>query len=829
MVISPLTIRCVCLVCLTDLLGVPAFAQVVRESTVQFNRDIRPILSDKCFACHGPDPTHREADLRLDTEDGASADLGGYQAIAPGKPEESELITRITSQDADLRMPPADSGKQLAAAEIETLTRWIAEGAKYQQHWSLVPPSRPVVPQVRAGDWPRNDVDRFVLARIEAAGLKPSPPADPVTLVRRLYFDLVGLPPTPQQAQTLVQDDRPEAYERLVDDLLASDHYGERMAIYWLDLVRYADSVGYHGDQEHAITPYRDYVIYAFNENMPFDRFTTEQLAGDLLPEATVDQKIASGYLRVLQTSHEGGVQVGEYLHKYDADRIRSLGGTWMGATLGCTECHDHKYDPYTQKEFYQLVAFFADVDDSKTFRGSNTSPTRRDPEMEVLSPLDRQQIERMEAEIERLRRQIAQPENDRHAAEANVGRALLPVSPSATGKSARPTDATTVDAESLSHRLKELQAAVEARRQELRRTMVTESVEPREIHLLPRGDWLDNSGPVVEPDVPACLPPLNVDGRRPTRMDLARWLTSPEHPQTARVFVNRLWYLFFGSGLARSLDDVGSQGQLPTHPELLDWLAVEFIESGWDVKHMVKLLAMSSTYRQASLVTDSLRQQDPENRLFARQSRWRLPAEMIRDNALAVSGLLVDRLGGESSRPYQPQGYYAHLNFPTRTYQADKDDSQYRRGVYVHWQRQFLHPMLRAFDAPSREECTAQRTISNTPSAALTLLNDPTFVEAARVLAARMVIEGGQTDEDRIRWAWQRVLTRTPQPKEIDVLRQLLEQNRTVYRADGAAAASLIHTGLAPVPEDIEAAELAAWTAVSRALLNLNETITRN
>lgn len=774
-------------------------------STVEFNRDIRPILSDKCFACHGPDAKHREADLRFDTQEGAQVDLGGYRAIVPGQPKESALIERVTSADESLRMPPVDTGKTLSDDEVELLRRWIQQGAKFQSHWSLIPATRPEVPEVENREWPVNDVDRFILRRLESAGLQPSADADRITLARRLYFDLTGLPPTPEQIDRFVDSTSARAYEELVDQLLASRHYGERMAMYWLDLVRYADSVGYHGDQEHAITPYRDYVIKAFNDNMPFDQFTVEQLAGDLLPNATVDQKIASGYNRVLQTSHEGGVQVQEYLKKYDADRVRNVSVVWMGATMGCAECHDHKFDPYTQKDFYSLAAFFADVDDMKTFRGSNTSPTKRDPEMVVLSPIDRQRIAS-------LRQQLQAIQDDG-------------VDDSADDSADDGAD----DGADEAKRIEALRDEIELLEAQTRRTMVTVATEPRTIRILNRGDWMDESGEIVEPAVPEALPPLDIEGRRATRLDLARWLTSPNHPQTSRVFVNRLWYLYFGNGLSGTLDDAGSQGSWPTHPALLDYLAVEFVESGWDIKHLVKLLVMSRTYRQSSLASPQLRAADPGNRLYARQSRWRLPAEMIRDNALTVSGLLIDQIGGPSAKPYQPTGYYAHLNFPRRVYTAHMDENQYRRGVYVHWQRMFLHPMLRAFDAPSREECTAQRSISNTPLAALTLMNDPTFVEAARVLAANILSHGGTTDTSRITWAWRRVLSRHPSDAEVAVVAKLLQQNRETYRSNPAGADALLNVGLAENPDHLDKPELAAWAAVARAILNLNETITRN
>ena len=728
---------------------------VAGAGEVRFNRDIRPILSDKCFKCHGPDANHRKADLRLDTLEGALADLGDYAAVVPGAPGKSELIARITTGDEDDVMPPPDTGKTLSDDEKKLFRDWIAQGGEYEAHWAYIPPKRPPMPTVSARAWPSGAIDRFILARIESANLSPSPQADAATLARRLHFDLTGLPPSPRLAKRLASDTSPEAYARVVDELLASPRFGERLATYWLDLVRYADTVGYHGDQDHAITPYRDWVIKAFNDNLPFDQFTAEQLAGDLLPNATMNQKIASGYNRLLQTSHEGGVQKKEYLAKYSADRVRNVSNAWLGATMGCSECHDHKYDPFTQKDFYSLAAFFADVNDDKTFSGTNTLPTKREPELQVVSPLD-----------------VAQAK--------------------------------------------------------LTRTMVTGRIKPRTIRVLPRGNWMDDSGEIVEPAVPHFLPVLkNVN--RANRLHLAEWLTSADNPLTARVFVNRLWYLLFGSGLSSTLDDTGSQGEWPTHPGLLDWLAVEFVESGWDVKHIVRLIVTSSAYRQSSLVSPQLREHDPVNRLFMRQGRFRLQAETIRDNALAVGGLLNDQMGGKVAKPYQPAGYYSPMNFPKRKYSADMNANQYRRGVYVHWQRQFLHPMLRAFDAPTREECTAQRPVSNTPLAALTLMNDPTFVEAAKGFALRILNEAGATDQQRLAWAWQTALGREPSGKELNVARAFLSETRKRYQADAKAADKLLAVGMLKLPVGMAKPETAAWTVLGQALLNLSETITRN
>ena len=762
------------------------------EPKVKYNRDIRPILSDKCFFCHGPDANHREAELRLDEEASAKD-----WVIVPGKINESELIRRISSEDESERMPPKKSGKTLSNEQIELIKRWIAQGAEYQPHWAYVAPKRHPLPEVKDSAWPKSWIDRFLLARLEAEGLRPSPDADAVTLVRRLHFDLTGLPPTPDVVNRYLAKPDETHYEALVDDLLASEHFGERMAVYWLDLVRYADTVGYHGDQDHHISPYRDYVIDAFNDNLPFDRFTREQLAGDLLPGSTIDQKIASGYNRLLQTSHEGGVQPKEYLAIYAADRIRNVSNVWMGATVGCAQCHDHKYDPYTAKDFYSMQALFADLDEAKHLtKGSDSIPTKRPPEIKVLTKRERERIAELEGQI-----------------------ADLKARSSGSGENGREQQIATLESE------------IDAIHKDARLTMISVAIEPRTIRILPRGNWLDDSGPIVEAAYPEFLVPTANSETRLTRLDLANWVCDPKAGTgglTARVFVNRLWYLLFGQGISRSLDDFGGQGEPPVHPELLDQLAVEFYENGWDVKRMIKQIVMSRAYRQSSIASEELLAKDPENRLCARQSRYRLPAEFVRDTALKVSGLLDPTIGGASVKPYQPAGYYRHLNFPKRTYQHHQDERQWRRGVYVHWQRQFLHPMLKAFDASSREECIAQRPRSNTPLAALTMLNDPTFVEASRVFAARILEEGGKTDEDRLEFAYKLAVSRKPDARESELLLELLDENRRLYAETPERANELLNVGLADVPE-MNRVELAAWTNVARAILNMSETTTRN
>ena len=775
---------------------VAVFAQPAHGQTqeVDFNRDIRPLLSDKCFHCHGPDNSTREADLRFDKEASAKAQHDGTAAIVPGKPQQSELVARIRSRDPDEMMPPPESGKSLKPAEIERLAQWVAQGAKWSQHWAYEIPRPRSLPAIRKQNWPRNWIDQFVLARIESAGLQPSQDADRITLARRLHFDLTGLPPSAEFVNDFVRDSSDKNFARAIDRLLNSKHFGEKLAMYWLDLVRYADTVGYHGDQDHNISPYRDWVIDAFNSNMPFDEFTRAQLAGDLVPDATLAHKVASGYNRLLQTTHEGGLQPREYRAIYAADRVRNVSNVWMGATVGCAQCHDHKYDPYTAKDFYSLSAFFADVDDEQHFKsGTNSLPTRRAPEVLVFSdPADQAEYDRLQAESARLSKDKSQAK-----------------------------------------RRKKIDQQLKAHRAKGRLSMITAALaSPRETKVLPRGNWLDESGPVVQAAVPEFLPVVKFSGKRATRLDLANWLTDSSSNGvgllTARVFVNRFWYLMFGEGLSRSLDDFGGQGEPPSHPELLDQLAIEFVNSGWDIKHMFRLMALSRAYRQSSVTSDELLARDPLNRLFARQARYRLPAESIRDTALSVSGLLVDEFGGRVVKPYQPAGYYRHLNFPQRKYKHDADARQWRRGVYVHWQRQFLHPMLRALDAPTREECTAKRPRSNTPIAALVMLNDPSFVEAARVFAGRIVSHAAD-DTARLTFTFQTAVTRDPDEAETELLLGLLKAERMRFQSDTAAAKKLLATGQAAQPASDQVVDVAAWTSVARAVLNMSETLSRN
>lgn len=1005
-----------------------AAADAPVPETVQFNRDVRPILSDNCYFCHGFDKDKRKAGLRLDTLEAQRERRDEGTPVVPGKPTESLLLQRILSKDPDEVMPPSDHPKRLSARDIAVLNRWIEQGATFEGHWAYLPPKKPAVPTLD-GQQTSNPIDAFILQRLRAEGLSPSPEADRVTLIRRLSFDLTGLPPEPSEVKAFVDDAAPDAYERLVDRLLASPRYGERMAMYWLDLVRYADTIGYHSDNPMNVSPYREWVVHALNENMPFDRFTIEQLAGDLLPTPTTAQKVASGYNRLLQTTEEGGAQAKEYVVKNLTDRVRNYSTVWLGQTVGCAQCHDHKFDPVGIKDFYTMAAFFADVQETPIGRREAgmpvPSPTQEAeireidqaiaaargrmsaplPELAtsqeawetklkagngdvgwtVLRPSDLQSkqkqtltidadgivrasaakknyprtetytlsIEAPAAGTTALRLEVltdddlpgkgpgaspngnfvltevkaerVDPTKDRksgrrdlkfarvtasHSQESfpaaltvdgknDTGWAILPetgkpheailefdaplVVPagerlvvtldfasgfpqhlftrfrlSATTNAAPaglksippPVQKALVVAESDRNpdqraKVAEFYRTIAPELADVRRTigeleqkkadllksvptsLVSTSGNPRVVRVLARGDWQDETGPEVQPAIPEVLGKLPVEGRRATRLDLAHWTIAKDNPLTGRVYVNRAWKMFFGQGLSKVLDDLGLQGEWPTHPELLDWLAVDFAENGWDMKRLNRLLVTSRTYRQSSRSTPALREKDPYNRLYARQSSFRIDAEMVRDNALGVSGLLVEKIGGKSVFPYQPRGYWFALNFPTREWENDTGEGLYRRGLYTHWQRSFLHPSLLAFDAPSREEATCDRARSNIPQQALVLLNDPTYVESARVLAAAVLRQPGD-ELAKLNLAFQKVTSRMPTADELAVFLELLGKHRAEYAADVAAAKQLLAVGSAPVPDDLPPSELAAWTSVARVMLNLSETITR-
>ena len=808
--------RTVC--CFTGILV--AVSVAVRADTVDFEK-VRPILADNCFACHGPDAEARQAGLRLDSFAGATASLesGDGQAIVPGDFERSILWQRVVATSEEERMPPPESNRALSAEEIALLERWIESGARYQEHWAYRPLRRPAVPETNSR-WARNPIDLFVYRRLEREKLEPAPVAAPVTLMRRLSFDLTGLPPTYEAIQRYVTNPEPDAYERQVEALLASPHHGERMAVRWLDLVRYADTVGHHGDLPMSVSPFRDYVIRSFNENVPFDAFTREQLAGDLLAaKNSVDEaeslrlRIASGYNRLAMMS-ANMVDPELNLAKYAAERVRNVSLVWMGATVGCAECHDHKFDPYTAEDFYSLASFFADVKEKGVYDQPDAvarvphTVGNWGPKVSLPTPQEEASLKRIDARIAELDKRVTtleeDPSNDRLKEPA---------------KEAEPSP--------LEARLEELKKERESLVKKIITTHVTVAVEPRTMRILRRGNWADKSGKVVEPAIPHHFGSLETPGRA-TRLDLADWLVAPTNPLTARVTVNRLWHLFFGRGLSPSLGDFGRQGEAPSHPELLDWLAVEFAESGWDVKHLVRLIVTSATYRQSSVSSDAERRRDPYNALLSRQGRYRLEAEFVRDNALSVSGLLVREIGGRSVYPYQPAGYYAHLNFPKRTYPTSQGKDLWRRSLYTHWQRQYLHPSLAAFDAPSREECAVERPRSNTPLASLVLLNDPIYVEAARALAGCILTDGPSDVHGRLVHAYRRALGRDPRKEELEIFLSLEKEYLAQFGEEPAAARDLISVGDFPVPAGLDATELAAWTGLVRVIFNSYEFITR-
>ncbi len=1039
-----------------------ALAAAELKSEVSFNRDIRPIMSDTCFKCHGPDKAARMAGLRLDIREEATRQTAsGVVPVAPGDPGHSAIIDRIFSKTPARLMPPAYAHKELTNTQKETIRRWVSEGAKYEGHWAYQPVARPPVPEVAANPKApvRTPVDAFIQARLAREGLQPSPEADPRTLIRRVSLDLTGLLPSSAEVAEFVKDHSPEAYEMLVDRLLASPHYAEKQTMHWLDVVRYADTCGFHGDNPFPAWPYRDYVLRAFRDNKPFDAFTREQLAGDLIPGAGVEQKVASAFNRLTRTSAEGGLQPKEYLAKYAADRVRTVAAAWLGSTVGCAECHDHKFDPFRARDFYAMKAFFADiketglvpdkgpkawgsllalpseeqkkqldsleqriaevkrqldefaashvearaewekamlaryesgefawkflrpvtasaangakltiyndelVDISTNISGSNVTDRKPGnglvvasgpnpdnesytvtvqpgegvwtalevdvvddetlPGARVSRGADRFVLTEVEAEVadasgpaaklafvmatataqalehpagaaidgdprtgwgiftylepktvlalrfaEKLHTQAGSTltvrlRHDSAYRRATIGRFRLALSsaehswPEAEDNAAKgkglpqdvlkalriaPAERTEAQQKALLDHFLWMSAEAQpliaesaklaAQRDRLDaaipRIVATQAAEPVETRILRRGNFMDDGGEIVEPAIPGFLGSLDTGGRRATRLDLANWIVSAGNPLTARVFVNRTWRQLFGTGISKALDDLGSQGEWPTHPELLDWLAADFME-GWDVKRLIRTIVLSHTYRQASLSNPVLQERDPDNRLLARQSRYRVEAEIVRDMALEISGLLSDKFGGPSVRPYQPDGYLAALNFPKRDYSASRGEDLYRRGVYTHWQRTFLHPEMAAFDAPTREECTVNRTSSNTPLQALVLLNDPAFVEASRVFAQNVVASGGPTLATRLDWAFLRALGRKPTLPERQILSSLYQKSLLRFNAAPARAAELLSAGEAPLPKQIPPAELAAMTTVARAILNLHETITRN
>lgn len=1030
-------------------LVIPIFAaSLASAASVSFNRDIRPIMADTCFRCHGPDKNSRMANLRLDLRDQAlQANRKGEAPIVPGNASASLIIKRIFNENPAMVMPPKQAHKDLTAKQKETIRQWVDEGAVYEGHWAYQPLVRPTVPTGAA-----HPVDAFIRQRLAAAGLPASAEADRRTLIRRVTLDLTGLPPAPADVEAFVADQSPDAYRKLVDRLMASPRYAEKQAMYWLDAVRYADTCGFHGDNAFPAWPYRDYVLRSLRDNKPFDQFTREQIAGDLLPEPTQETLVASAFNRLTRTSAEGGLQPKEYLAKYGADRVRTISSVWLGSTMGCAECHDHKFDPILARDFYAMKAFFADIKetglvpdqgpkawgellmlpsagqksawdslesriaaakaalDAKRqglgaayeewgkklpgevkdwvvqypvaavtkngakltlykeepvlsvfdFGGSVVNETRPangiviasgpNPDnetytltvkpgagtwyslgLEVISDdrlpgarlargSDRLVVTDVELAADGKRVPLVRARSNmtfwdagltpwnaidgnsetgwgaatyrtfrtaflaldtgeplttaagstlvvtvRHDSQyrrAVTGRfrlalAASPYAQPIADRTQNPTipgisaelrkaldtqppsdevrallDSTHPDLAPSWNALSRLESERAILRAQIPQVVSTVAVAPAETRILPRGNFLDDSGLVVDPAIPVFLGKVETGGKRATRLELANWLVSTRNPLTPRTYVNRVWRQMFGTGLSKVLEDLGSQGEWPTHPELLDWLAAEFVQPSfdaeadahpWDMKHIVRTIVMSETYRQSSVPSKDMLEKDPDNRLLARQSRLRVDAETVRDIALAVSGLIAERFGGPSVRPYQPEGYLAALNFPKRDYSESRGEDLYRRGLYAFWQRTFLNPSLAAFDAPTREECTVNRSGSNTPLQSLVLLNDKTFVEAARVFAqSNLGLNGIDT-------AFVRAVGRPAQPAERLVLRNLYTAELARFRAAPAEAKALVSVGEAPGLAGADPVELAASTSVARAILNLHETITRN
>lgn len=825
------------------------------KAEVSYNQDIRPILAENCFYCHGQDPNKRKADLRLDLRE-AAVEFG---AFVPGKPNESELVARLFAHDVDELMPPAKSNRKLSDKQKSLLKQWIAEGAKYEKHWAFTAPVKAPLPEVKNLGWVRNEMDRFVLAKLEGTKLQPAPEADKATLIRRLSLDLVGLPPTPAEVDAFEADTSPEAYEKLVERLLKSEHYGERMALPWLDAARYADSNGFQQDGDTFQWVWRDWVVKALNADMPFSQFSIEQLAGDLLPKATQDQIIATAFNRNHLLNGEGGAIPEEQRFNILFDRVDTTATTWLGLTMACAQCHDHKYDPMTQRDYYSLMSIFNQVsEDGRAGSGGGVKRVAA-PFLEMVTEESKHHIADLEAKRSKVEidGQVKIKKDLAFAAweaavtpETRAGRLDRPLQPNITTLLRIPVDKRTeVQKKELKNNLRgaferdvwpKISASdapskqVEDLKTELTtyknegipRVMVMRDDKPRETFILDRGEYLKPKEKVTGA-TPAFLLPA-AKGSAPNRLGFAQWLFQPDHPLTARVQVNRMWQTLFGIGIVKTVEDLGVQSEVPVHGALLDWLAVEFREHGWSMKHLHRLIVTSATYRQSSKVSRELALNDPENRLLARGARFRMPSMLLRDMALGASGLLDDRIGGAPVYPYQPDQIWETLAITKErdfSYPTSHGRDLYRRSLYTFWRRTVGPANM--FDAANRQVCKVRQNITNTPLHALTTLNDPTWAEAARVLAARSIESASDTDA-RLSFAARRVLGRQPQERDRALLRQAFDKQLAIYQADSKAAAEVISIGSAPKNEKLNPTEHAAFTAVCLLLLNLDETLTR-
>ncbi len=794
---------------------------LAQSPPIDFSRQIRPLLSDHCFQCHGPDAKAREAELRLDERTGALR--AEKPVIVPGQSTESELWKRIVADEADVVMPPPATGRKLTADQKQLLRRWIDEGAVWGTHWAFSAPKVPAQPDVQHAAWPLQAIDAFVLNRLEREGLSPAAETSRKTLLRRVTLDLIGLPPTPEEAAQFQTDESPDAYERSVDRLLASPRFGERMVWDWLDAARYADTNGYQGDPTRSMWYWRDWAIVALNQNMPFDQFTVEQLSGDLLPQPTQSQLLATGFHRNHMINGEGGRIAEESRVDYVQDRVETTGTVWLGLTLNCCRCHDHKFDPVSQREYYQLAAFFNSIDETGAGREagglSNPVLVMSTPEQERRLDELRQAERKATAEFERRKREM--PEG--------VLKILAIAAADRSPEQSQQLAGHSPEAEAEYKAAQAKPEAAKKRRDQfekgLPRTMVMrERTQPRETFVLVRGAY-DQKADKVTHGVPSVLPALPAEST-PSRLELAKWLVASEHPLTARVTVNRWWQTLIGIGLVKTADDFGSQGELPSHPELLDWLACELRDRGWDGKRLLRLMVTSATYRQSSRLTPALVQRDPENRLLARGPRYRLPSWMIRDQALAIGGLLVEQTGGPPVNGYQPEGIWEEATFGKIKYEQARGAALYRRSLYQFWRR-IVGPTV-FFDVASRQTCQVKVSQTNTPLHALVTLNDVTYVEAARGLAERALNDAATTDGQRIEMMFRICTLRAPAPGELEILLRRLNVLREDYGRDVDAARALITVGDSLSNAKLSPVELAAYTSVATLLLNLDETITK-
>ena len=810
-------------------------SQIFAADTVDYLKQIKPIFSEACYRCHGP--AAQKHGLRLDTAAFARKGSDENKVIIPGKSSESLLIKMITGTATGRPQMPF-KGAPLSDERIALIKKWIDEGANGPtdekpgefRHWSFVLPVRVEPPRVKSKNWARNPIDNFILARLEKEKIKPSPEADCTTLIRRVSLDLIGLPPKPEEVDAFLNDKSPDAYEKLVDRLLASPHFGERWARHWLDQARYADSNGYSIDAPRQIWPWRDWVINALNRDMPFDQFTIEQLAGDLLPNATLNQKIATGFHRNTQINQEGGIDKEQFRVDSIIDRVNTTGSTWLGLTIGCCQCHDHKFDPLLQKEYYQFFAFLNNQDE---------------PEMEIATADSRAKKEALQKEIEKAESELMSYVDSLAGEISKWQKSLTPeqvahLKAEITTVLETPPDKRTLKQKlSLVGQIRKDDADFKKRRAKLTKlekkkpdtatTMVLqERKEPRKTYLFIKGDFTRH-GDVVTPGVPHVLPPLQNSGAgvspaHPNRLDLARWIISTNNPLTARVTMNRTWLHYFGKGIVETENDFGTQGSEPSHPELLDWLATEFMQRGWSLKKMHRLIVTSATYRQSSHVRPELKDIDPYNKLLARQSRVRLDSEIVRDAALSAAGLLSEKVGGPSVYPPIPDGVMT-LGQTKREWKVSEGRDRYRRGLYTFFFRATPPPELMVFDSPESTSACTRRIRSNTPLQSLTLLNDQGFVEMAQGLASRVLRNETQTDEQKIDLAFRLCLSRPPEIEERKRLAQLLDSERQKFKAAPEEAKAIASKKMLPLTD---VAQLAAWTTVSRVLLNLDETITR-